>query len=162
MEEQEEKSYLRLARAYEIKNKKDRRIYRFFEILPGALALVTFLVFGLASKFFPVYVSIFLIVFVVFWLFRSLYYTIHLVSSYRKLRQYEKINWQEKLENIKFPINTLPTIKSLDDLYHLIILPTYKEPYEIVKESLNSLINSSYDPQKLIVVLATEERAKEQ
>jgi len=53
-------------------------------------------------------------------------------------------------------------LKSLDDLYHLIILPTYKEPYVIVKESLTSLINSGYDPRKLIVVLATEERAKEQ
>ncbi len=162
MEEQEEKSYLRLARAYEIKNKKDRRIYRFFEILPGALALITFLVFILASKFFPVYVSIFLIVFVVFWLFRSAYYLTHLISSYHKMKQYEKINWQEKLEKIKFPINTLPTINSLDELYHLIILPTYKEPYEIVKESLDSLVNSGYNPQKLIVVLATEERAKEQ
>lgn len=53
----------------------------------------------------------------------------------------------------------LRTIKDWKNTYHLVILPTYKEGEEIVKETIESLINSNYPKEKLIVVLATEERA---
>lgn len=45
------------------------------------------------------------------------------------------------------------------DIYHLIILPMYREPYEVVRESFQSLINANYPKDKFIVALATEERA---
>ena len=60
-----------------------------------------------------------------------------------------KIDWEKKVKELP----------NWQDYYHLIILPTYKEKPKIIKESLDSLINSNYPKEKLIVVLAIEERA---
>jgi hypothetical protein len=40
-----------------------------------------------------------------------------------------------------------------------VILPMYDEPYEVVRESFASLTRVNYDPKKLLVVLALEDRA---
>lgn len=44
------------------------------------------------------------------------------------------------------------------DIYHLILLPMYKEPYVVVKETFESLLAAHYPKDKFIVVLALEER----
>jgi len=44
-------------------------------------------------------------------------------------------------------------------IFHLVILPTYKEGKEVIEESLDSLKNSHYPSEKIILVLAIEERA---
>ena len=44
-------------------------------------------------------------------------------------------------------------------IYHVIILPTYKEGIEIIEESIENLIESDYPKEKMIIVLAVEERA---
>jgi cellulose synthase/poly-beta-1,6-N-acetylglucosamine synthase-like glycosyltransferase len=49
--------------------------------------------------------------------------------------------------------------KNWKDIYHVIILPTYKEGKEIIEESIETLIKSEYPKEKMIVVLAVEERA---
>jgi hypothetical protein len=43
-------------------------------------------------------------------------------------------------------------------LYHLIIFPTYKEDASVLKASIDSYINVNYPMDKIIFVLATEER----
>jgi len=70
----------------------------------------------------------------------------------------EKINWIARLENMTAISNGLP-VRSWKDIYHLIVLPMYKEPYQIVEESLRSLLKTDYPKDKMIVVLAQEERA---
>jgi len=65
------------------------------------------------------------------------------------MKEHEKINWVEKLE--KFP--------DWRNIYHLVVLPMYKEPLEIVRESLMSLKNNDYPKDRMIIVLACEERA---
>ena len=49
--------------------------------------------------------------------------------------------------------------KDWKKIYHVVILPTYKEGYNIMKESLDSLLTADYTKEKLIVVLAVEQRA---
>jgi len=55
-------------------------------------------------------------------------------------------------------LHKLPKWKNI---YHIIILPTYKESAEIIEESIESLIKSDYPKEKMIVVLAVEQRAGE-
>ena len=159
---QEKPYYLRLARPSDLKNKKERLVFRAFEMLPGALAWLTFIVLVLGSRFFPNQTSIILIIFILFWFLRTIYFLIHLLSTYKQARQEQKINWQEKLDSLSFPRQTLPGISSWQDVWHLIILPTVNEPYEILKDSLASLAQAGYPTEKMIVVLAFEGRAGEQ
>ncbi len=41
---------------------------------------------------------------------------------------------------------------------HFVIVPMWKESYEVVEPTIQSLINSKYDTNKLVVVIAYEER----
>src|SRR3989338_7887122 len=141
-------SYLRIGTAADIQHPGERRLYRFFEMLPGILSWGTLLGAIVASWLFPVPTAFFIMAFVVYWTARSIYFAFHLRSGYRKMRISEKEDWLNKLEQ-------LPNWRNL---YHLIIVPTYLEPYEIVRESILSFASSAYPQDRLIVVLAIEER----
>jgi GxxExxY protein len=51
---------------------------------------------------------------------------------------------------------------SWKDIRHLVIFPMYREPYEVVRDSFEHIATAHYPKEKLLVVLATEERAGEE
>jgi len=150
-----EKYYLDIGRASDLKNRKDYFIYRLLEILPGALVWLTLFGMVFSSIFFPVATAYFIIVFSAYWIFRAFHFSIHLVSAYLKMKKNLKTDWIEKLNELK----EKKPAKSWEDVYHLIIFPTYKESPEVIRESLRALINSRYPKEKMLVVLAAEQRA---
>src|SRR4030042_5515351 len=153
----EEKYYINVGRASDLKNKKERFIYRLFEILPGAIVWATLFLMVLASWLAPYWAAVFIIVFCSYWLLRTTHFTIHLTSSYRKMNENLKVNWQEKLGELKIKDCKLKI--DWRDVYHLIVLPMYKEGYEIIRGTMQALSDSDYPKDRMIVVLATEERA---
>lgn len=74
-----------------------------------------------------------------------------LVWGYKNFKRDIRINWFDKLKQL------LPD-KNYRELYHLVIVPTYKEDIKILESSVGSVINSNYDVDRVIYVLATEER----
>lgn len=156
--------YLKISNATQIKDKKDRMLYRFLEILPGLSAWLTLILLTFFSWYAPFWVSIFIIIFDVFFIAKNMYFSAHLKPSFNQMRKNMKINWLDKLNKLEREregkdISDAVKVKSWSDLYHLVIFPMYKEPYEIVRESFVALANSNYPLDKFIVVLATEERA---
>lgn len=141
--------YYRLGRATDLHG-KDRLIYRFLEILPGLLSWAT--IFGtiLVSYFIPFWAAIFIIVFDLYWLLKTVYLSMHLRQNWKKMKHNMVVDWEKMLINLKY-----------DHVWHLILLPFYNEESEIIEKSLESLVNSKYDKSRMIVVLATEERAGE-
>ena len=126
---------------------------RFFEIIPGFMSWATITAFVLSSKFFPFYVAIFMILFDTYWLFKTIYFYFHLHSAGRDLQRNLKTDWLAKLKDDP------KTSGRWEEIYHLIILPMYKEPFEVVKESFENLLQADYPKDKMLVVLAQEERA---
>ncbi len=162
--------YLKLSKSSDLSLKKERFLYRFFEILPGLLAWGTLFLIITFSFWLPVYVAIFVIVFDIYWLIKTVYLSLHLRHSFLKMRHNLAVDWLDKLDKLQaasFPepqqagygAGQLPATKSWRDLFHLIILPRYKEDYELVRITLEGLLNSAYPKNKMIVVLAQEERA---
>jgi hypothetical protein len=145
----EKKDYLNISKASDIKNRKDRYLYRFFEMIPGIISLGTLLGVFVFSWLVPSGVSIFIIIFCFYYLFRVLYFSLHQVFAYFTVKKNLKKDWLKDLH--KFP--------QWKNIYHIIIFPTYKEGKQIIQESIDSLIKSNYPKEKLIVVLAVEERA---
>ncbi|KKQ68120.1 MAG: hypothetical protein UT22_C0006G0007 [Parcubacteria group bacterium GW2011_GWC2_39_11] len=152
--EQSDNYYLSVGRASDLKDKKERFLFRLFEILPGFLSWLFLFLIAFFSWFRPVWVAIFAIIFSVFWFFRTIYFSFCLWIGYKKMRAQEKINWMGKLRS-------LPTEK-LESIYHLVVIPMYKEPIEVVKDSFKRLVETDYPKDKMIVVLACEERAREE
>jgi hypothetical protein len=145
------KDYLNLSWSRDLKNPKEKILYRFFEILPGTLTWGTLGGAFILSWLAPVVVAIFIIAFDFYWLLRISYLSFHQLASYKQMKENLKIDWMKKLKRLK---------KGME-IYHLIILPIYKEGIEIVEPTLQALEGSSYPRNKMIVVLATEERAGE-
>ena len=145
-------NYSHVGRASDLKNAGDRRLYRFFEILPGLLTWTTFALAILFSWIVPVWVAFFMMAFVLYWLARTVYFTFHLWAGYRQMRVNEKKDWIQELRN--FP--------QWKNLYHLVIVPTYKEPIEVLRTTLYSLKESVYPKDKMIVVLGIEQREGEE
>ncbi len=149
----EKKSYLDISKAGDLLNKKERALYRFFEILPGAISLGTLIGVFIFSWFWPAIVSIFIIGYCFYYLLRIFYFSLHQIVAYFRVKSHLKTDWMEKLKREKG--------KKWKDIYHVIVLPTYKEGSAIIRESLDSLIASDYPKEKMMVVLAQEERAGE-
>ncbi|MBU1137227.1 hypothetical protein KKD72_02580, partial [Patescibacteria group bacterium] len=145
-----DKYYLKIGKATDLKSPKDRFVYRAFEIVPGALAWGTLGGVILLSWAKPVWIAVFIIAFDVYWLLKTIYLSLHLRSSYFKMKKNMSTDWQEKLKEI--------TAENKQDIYHLIVLPVYKESEEVVEEGVKAIINSDYSKNRMIVVLAIEER----
>jgi len=150
---QPEKYYLDIGRATDLKEKKERIIYRALEILPGSLIWLTFSGMIIFSIFWPKTAAYFIIVFSAWWIFRACHFSIHLISAYLKMKKNLRTAWVEKLDKLAG--------KNWQEIYHLIIFPTYKENLEVIRESFRALISSRYPKERMIVVLATEEREGE-
>ena len=150
--------YKNFSMATKIEDAKTRRIYRLLEMLPGLFSWLTLLGAVFCSWLKPAWASYFIITFVLYWLFRTLYFNIHLTTSFRKMRKNLEKDWLQEIKDLS------PEEANYDwkELYQLVVVPMYKEPYEIVEEDFESLVNSKWPNDRMVVVLATEERAGEE
>ena len=151
--------YTRIGKYTDLAEKSERKLYRLFEILPGFLSWATLILVFFLSFAQPVAIALFIIVFDVYWLIRVVYMTLHFRVAFGHVRRNMKINWLEKLEQLSPAEYSLPVIGSWQEIFHLIILPTYKEGTEVIGAALNGLAGANYPTSKMIVVLTQEERA---
>jgi hypothetical protein len=145
--------YVKIGFARDLKNRKDRRLFRFLEIMPGFLSWLTILLAIFLSWRKPIWVVFFIIAFDIYWFLKTIFLAFHQGISFGKMRKNLKIDWLKKLDE-------LPA-RNWREIYHLMILPFYKEKFEVVHSTLTALVNSRYPSDKFIVVLGAEERAGE-
>ena len=124
---------------------------RFFEIFPAATAWTTLLGLVFLSWKLPVWVVLFIVLYDLFWLLKTVYLFFYLNQSFVKLRRYTKTDWLEKLKNEKSG--------EWERIRHLVMFPMYKEPHEVVRQTFESFSKTKYPLEKMIVVLALEDRA---
>jgi hypothetical protein len=164
---------------------------RLLEIFPGVLTWTTLIGAPVMSFYKPMWVAIYIILFDLYWVLKGGNVAFHLLHSYRKLKTHKQIDWldfSERLKNLpqfKAHLALLmqneqsrakrnlykELIKRMEGLgensidwhkiYHIILLPTVKEGYSVLEASIRSYANADYPKEKLIFVLATEERAGE-
>ncbi len=97
------------------------------------------------------------------WLYRSIQTLYGLTLGYILYKRSTKINWFEKLNSCIRNWNKLPNPEELpeswDDFIFAIIIPVYKEPYDLLVRTFTAIKNSKYDLTKVHVIIALEERA---
>lgn len=123
-------------------------LYRFLEILPGAASWFTLIGIVLLSIYKPFIAAYFIIAFAIYWVLKTAFLSYHLRYNWKRLRHHMALDWQTMLERFEYK-----------HLHQLIILPFYNEPKDVVDASLKALSECHYDKDKMIVVLASEERA---
>src|SRR3989344_9588733 len=110
-----EQNYLEISKAGDIENKRERIIYRTLEIIPGIISLGTLAGVFVFSWLVPAWVSIFIICFCFYYLFRILYFSLHQIVGYFKVKRHLRTDWLKELKKIKG--------KNWRKEYHLVILP---------------------------------------
>jgi len=153
----EKREYIKIGQASDLADKKERRLYRLLEILPGFLAWGTLLGVVFLSWLQPVWMAFFIIAFDVYWLLRTIFLTIHLRSCFQIMEKTKKTDW---LERLKKDEAIFPT--PWPEIRHLIILPTFKESLAVVEGTFKSLSRVNYPLDRFIVVLACEEKGGEE
>ncbi len=149
--------YLAYGRASDISDPRDRRLYRLLELQPGIFAWVTLIAVVAASYWLPVVASIFIIGFDIYWLIKTVYLSLHMSHSFRKMRANQRIGWMNRLPQTQTASPDLSGV-AWSDIRHLVVLPMATEPYEVVRESFQGLLKTTWPLDKMIVVLATEGR----
>jgi len=129
----------------------DHTKYRILEIIPGLMVWVTFIGTIALSFIKPVWVIYFIIFYDLYWLVRIIYMEAYTILSYKQYRRSLKIDWRRKCEEVQ----------DWKNIYHLIFIPTYKESFEVLSGTFESITKSNYPLSKCIIILAGEERDKE-
>ncbi len=123
---------------------------RFLEILPGffSWSLILFPIWG--SFFIPEIVAYYVIIFAIYWLYRSLTLSVLSIVAHFRIQASCSHNWPTDLKNT-FPQKYI-------QIHHLIIIPTYEEPIYILERTLNGLKEQSFPLKNLHIMLSFEER----
>lgn len=121
---------------------------RLLEMIPALLTWGTLLSAVIVSFWQPLWVIVFILCFDVYWLFRVGYFVFYLTISWRRYQEDVAIDWEQKIQ-------VIPASK---DIWHLIVLPTAGEGYDVVRSTLAGLSRCRFDKQRFFVVLAGEER----
>ncbi|PIZ54500.1 hypothetical protein COY25_02050, partial [Candidatus Uhrbacteria bacterium CG_4_10_14_0_2_um_filter_41_7] len=116
---------------------------RFWEIVPGFLAWSTILLAIFASFFAPVIAVVFIIIFDLYWTLRVLYFLVHTIFAYKQYQQTVHHDWQTEVQKFE----------NWERIYHVVMLPTYKEDISILRHALKSLSETKYRSDRFIVVL---------
>lgn len=126
---------------------------RFLEIVPGAASAIALSALIFFSWKAPVGVVIFIVLYDLYWFLKVVYLFFHLRLSFATLRKNLERDWFRELKTDH---------SGWESVRHLVILPMYKESFDVVRESFRSLASANYDLKKFIVVLALEERGGEE
>jgi len=119
---------------------------RFFEILPGLVSwnLILFPYWGIFVI--PEAVAYFILLFNVYWFYQAFGIALTATVSHLRIEATKAYDW-------------LPDLKKFPDwksVRHVIIVPTYKEPFHILDRTFQSLASQDLPLKQLIVVLAME------
>ena len=147
--------YLHIGRAAELSG-RDRLLYRSFEALPAVLSILTLGGLTILSFVRPAWAAYFIIVFSIYWLFKTVYLSSHLRYNFRRMQHAMETDWNARIAEI--PGGTTRAA----DVFHLVIFPFYREPYTVIAESVSAILESKWDAKKISIVLAVEERAGEE
>ena len=138
------------------------RLFRLLEIVPGLCAWSGLLLPFLLARPFPHLVTLAIVLFDVFWLQRSIDFSIHLLGGYRQMSRNLKLDWQAQLDG-SLALQQAGNLEVIDwrELYQVVIFTTYREEEAILDSSIRSVAQATYPKERKIMVIATEGRDAE-
>ncbi|EKE27600.1 MAG: hypothetical protein ACD_3C00188G0016 [uncultured bacterium (gcode 4)] len=91
----------------------------------------------------------FIAFYVSYWTVKAFESYIYIISSYIKLLKVNKKNY----------IKTRTIKEDAKNLQHVVVVPVYSEPFDVIDENLQSILNNDFPyKENITVLLATEER----
>ncbi len=175
-----------MSKVIEIPTGKRTAKYRFFEMLPGTLSYLMIALLIILSIVSPVAASVYVLVIVIMNLVKAVGIAFRTVQGYKLLKKGVRVDWHKRLADLENPadsydrlagtksdayghnmhLRNLCTIAAAEDgfypkpsqIYHAIIVTMYNETLDVLAPTLDSVVDSSFGKDHMILVLAYEER----
>jgi cellulose synthase/poly-beta-1,6-N-acetylglucosamine synthase-like glycosyltransferase len=168
-----------MARDLEIPYESERKgHYRLFEILPGAITWVMLLLPFILSLINVTLAALFVLIYLLVYFCRAMAVNVRSLQGYHTMRQYQKLDWKllfDELAAGKIAEEDLskrpawhqrqvarcaqrPAALDPNNMLHAVIIATYNENRETLEPTIQSVLDSNFDMQKVLLVLAYEER----
>ena len=124
------------------------RTKRALEILPGTVSwfLILFPIWG--SFVIPNIVAYYIIAFSVYWFYRSMTTAFMAILGYFKLHTFQVYDWMGDV--VSFP--------DWKRINHIIVVPTYKEPIQTLRRTLDKLKEQTFPLKNIHIMLSFEDR----
>lgn len=130
----------------------DYHRYRLYEILPGFTIWLTLILALVLSFVKPLWMIYFIIVFDIYWVLKVVNFSFYLSLAWYRFRKVRQSNWKKRL---------VEEVDTWEDKMHVVFLTLYHEEWAVVRSSIRSIARSVYDKEKCIIVIAGEERRKD-
>lgn len=134
--------------------------FKIYRAIPGLITIILITSPLWATLLgFPQLVLYYVTFLAVFWLYKSFISSAAIVLGYNRMKSTLTVDWNKKLENINWDAlpNKEDLPKSLDGFYMAIIIPFYKESYDVLSSTMDAIVKSEINKKRLLVVLGVEE-----
>lgn len=165
---------------------KRTKKYRFFEMLPGLLSYGAIILLIILSIVNPVLASIYLLTIILVAFVKTIAISYRVVSGHRNMERASRVDWSGRLADLESPKESYSRLRDIPsgallykqhlenlrfmsaaeeghfpkpiNIYNALIMPAYNESIEVIEPALKSVLETTYDKTRLIVVFAYEER----
>ncbi len=119
--------------------------------IPGCLTWTALLLCVIGAVAFPRGLLVFALAVALYSAFRFLLTGIAAINGLRIMRRWEKMDWHQRyLETAP------PDALAWDEVQHIVIIPNYKEPQQVLVRTLENLARQYQAKQRITIVLAME------
>ncbi|MBR6505620.1 glycosyltransferase family 2 protein [Candidatus Saccharibacteria bacterium] len=177
-----------MRRNLEIPQGKRKPLYRFFEILPGAISYGAIILLFILSWLDPVLGAIYLFILIASTLVKAIGVAYRTVQGYAVIKRAMRVDWRRRMEDLKTPhdsyerardddnksyhfeehIENLKLMAAMpgeypksDKIYHAVIITAYNESADVLIPSIEAVANTTFPNDHIIMTLAYEERGGE-
>ena len=175
-----------MSKDIELPLRKRTKLYRFLEILPGALSYSAVILLFILSYFAPILASIYLLLIISTTLVKAIAVAFRTWQGFETVQKAEKVDWRKRVEDLANPHEAYERnlekssekygfsehIKNLkkmsvaeagkypspEKIYQAVIMVAYNEGLETILPSIEAVLNSSFPSEQIIFVFGYEAR----
>lgn len=168
---------------------KRTRLYRFFEVVPGLTSYLIIIVYIVLAIINPLWAAVYLLVLIITMFVKSIGIAFHTIRGHNSLVRAERVDWHERLTQLEQPSANYERIKDNgrssgfdylahvenlqrisedmssypkpSQVYHAVIVAAYNEAYDVIQPTIESVKETTFDNDRIILYLAYEERGGE-
>ena len=179
---------MRTRQNLEIPQGKRTPLYRFLEILPGAISYGAIILLFLLSWIEPMVGAIYLFILIAATLVKAVAVAYRTIQGYEIIKRAGQVDWAKRLSDLETPHDSFERLRDDDnnsyhfvehvenlkmmaameseypkpsEVYHVVIMTAYDEGLETLAPSVEAVKNTTFPNERIIFVLAYEARGGE-
>ncbi len=179
---------MRTRQNLEIPQGKRTPLYRFLEILPGAISYGAIILLFLLSWIEPMVGAIYLFILIAATLVKAVAVAYRTIQGYETVKRAGRVDWAKRLSDLETPHDSFERLRDDDnnsyhfvehvenlkmmaameseypkpsEVYHVVIMTAYDEGLETLGPSVEAVKNTTFPNERIIFALAYEARGGE-